>query len=124
MIVTWAVLRSDGKAEGESVCFKSSSSMKAYNNFSPPQGYMKVVLPVEQWESLKLSWSRAKDVYEKYLDTETDTVSDLTEEDKDLIKQARPKKYRERIRESDGKMERVEFNNPKDIDWSKATVVE
>lgn len=97
MIIVWAVLKIDGTVEGEFCGLKTSSNIKSYNKYQPPEGHTKALLTIEEYEKLKFSWNHEDKIYEKRLNLLTMKTKNLTVAEKKKIKDARPNKYRERI---------------------------
>jgi len=120
-MIIWAVLRIDGTFEGEKCHFSVASNMDKYNAYIPPNGHIKTLLTMEQYEGLKFSWNKNDEMCDKSLNSITMQIEEVPANEKVRIKQARPRKYRERLN-AGGNIEKVFYDDPKSIDWSKTEI--
>lgn len=120
-MILWAILKIDGTFEGEKCSTNRAPKKEYYDSYITPDGYMKTILTIKEYEELKFSWNHEEQIYEKKFNLATKRVKNLTVAEKKNIKDARPQKYRERLTEN-GDTERVEYTDPKNIDWTNSQV--
>lgn len=121
-MILFAVFKEDGTFEGEHCCVKRVSKQHYFDNFTPPPGHIKKELTIDEYNALKFSWNRDDEIADRKLNVQTNRLNKLSKAEKNKCLKARPKKFRERIKEH-GDVERVEFEDPRNIDWSKSRTI-
>ncbi len=120
-MILYAILKDDGTYEGEHCKMGRAPNESYFDRIIPPQGHIKRLLTIEQYEELKFSWNREDEIGDKRLNLNTNRINKLSQSEKKAKKAARPKKYRTRLTEN-GDTERVEYTDPKNIDWTNSQV--